>query len=170
MATDPETVKEKHPSWFKLKIERRQLIKQLPPETAVNVLLACWEYLETCEIPDNLQPMEKIAFSAFFPDMEEAWKRYEQRINNGSKGGQNFVTNPFRRVELKCQLSGAADHRAAIALLREKIAALPNVLATPPDRNRHPRIQPGRPSAGGAPLLPQRPLLAGVFRHQPGAA
>ena len=45
---------------------------------------------------------------------------------------QNFVTNPFRRVELKCQLSGAADHRAAIALLREKIAALPNVLATPP--------------------------------------
>ena len=44
---------------------------------------------------------------------------------------QNFVTNPFRRVELKCQLSGAADHRAAIALLREKIAALPNVLATP---------------------------------------
>ena len=42
------------------------------------------------------------------------------------------MTNPFRRVELKCQLSGAADHRAAIALLREKIAALPNVLATPP--------------------------------------
>ena len=45
---------------------------------------------------------------------------------------QNFVTNPFRRVDLKCQLSGAADHRAAIALLREKIAALPNVLAEPP--------------------------------------
>lgn len=74
-------IKEKHPSWFKLKIERRQLIKQLPPETAVNVLLACWEYLETCEIPDTLQPLEKIAFSAFFPDMEEAWQRYEQRVN-----------------------------------------------------------------------------------------
>lgn len=81
MATDPETVKEKHPSWFKMKIERRQLIKQLPPETAVNVLLACWEYLETCETPNNLQPMEKIAFSAFFPDMEEAWTRYEQRVS-----------------------------------------------------------------------------------------
>lgn len=74
-------IKEKHPSWFKLKIERRQLIKQLPPETAVNVLFACWEYLETCEIPDTLQPLEKIAFSAFFPDMEEAWQRYEQRVN-----------------------------------------------------------------------------------------
>ena len=44
---------------------------------------------------------------------------------------QNYVANPFRRVDLKCQLSGAADHRAAIALLRDKIAALPNVLATP---------------------------------------
>jgi len=44
---------------------------------------------------------------------------------------QNFAVNPFRRVDLKCQLSGAADHRAAIDLLREKIAALPNVLAEP---------------------------------------
>ena len=38
-------IKEKHPSWFKMKIERRQLIKQLPTETAVNVLLACYDYL-----------------------------------------------------------------------------------------------------------------------------
>jgi len=82
-------VKEKHPFWFKMRIERRQLIKQLPPETAVNVLLACWEYLETAEIPPELDPMERIAFSAFFPDMEEAWRLYEQRIkakaspNNG---------------------------------------------------------------------------------------
>ena len=44
---------------------------------------------------------------------------------------QNFSTNPFRRVDLKCQLSGAADHRAAMALLREKIAEIPNVLAEP---------------------------------------
>ena len=44
---------------------------------------------------------------------------------------QNFTHNPFRRVDLKCQLSGAADHRAAMALLREKIATIPNVLAEP---------------------------------------
>lgn len=44
---------------------------------------------------------------------------------------QNFSINPFRRVDLKCQLAGAADHRAAAALLREKIAAIPNVLAEP---------------------------------------
>ena len=42
---------DKHPSWFKLKVERRELVKQLAPETAVNVLLACWDYLETGERP-----------------------------------------------------------------------------------------------------------------------
>jgi small conductance mechanosensitive channel len=44
---------------------------------------------------------------------------------------QNFSTNPYRRVELKAQLSGAADHAAAMALLKEKIATIPNVLASP---------------------------------------
>ena len=44
---------------------------------------------------------------------------------------QNFSVNAFRRVDLKCQLSGAADHQAAMAVLREKVAAVPNVLASP---------------------------------------
>jgi len=44
---------------------------------------------------------------------------------------QNFTANPFRRVELKCQLPGSADHVAAMELLREKLAAVPNVLADP---------------------------------------
>lgn len=44
---------------------------------------------------------------------------------------QNYTANPFRRVDLKCQLSGAADHQAAMVLLREKIAAIPNVIAEP---------------------------------------
>jgi small conductance mechanosensitive channel len=44
---------------------------------------------------------------------------------------QNYTHNPFRRVDLKCQLSGSADHQAAMALLREKIATIPNVLAEP---------------------------------------
>ncbi len=44
---------------------------------------------------------------------------------------QNFTTNDFRRVELKCQLAGSADHVAAMLLLREKLAAVPNVLAQP---------------------------------------
>ena len=76
-------IKEKHPTWFKMKIERRKLIKDLPPETAVNVLLACWDYLETMETPENLSPIEKIAFSSIFSDMEEAWARYDQSQNGG---------------------------------------------------------------------------------------
>lgn len=44
---------------------------------------------------------------------------------------QNYTANPFRRVELKCQLAGGADHVAAMTLLREKLATIPNVLAEP---------------------------------------
>ena len=44
---------------------------------------------------------------------------------------QNFTVNDFRRVELKCQLAGSADHVAAMQLLREKLAVVPNVLAQP---------------------------------------
>lgn len=71
----------KHPGWFKMKLERRELIRQLSPETAVNVLLACWDYLETGEKPNTLSPIENIAFSAFVPDLGEAWTRYLQRIS-----------------------------------------------------------------------------------------
>ena len=58
-------VKGKHPSWFKMKLERRELVRQLSPETAVNVLLACWDYLETGEKPFGLSPIENVAFSSF---------------------------------------------------------------------------------------------------------
>ena len=44
---------------------------------------------------------------------------------------QNYTATAFRRVDLTAQLSGAADYKAAIALLKERIAQLPNVLAEP---------------------------------------
>lgn len=44
---------------------------------------------------------------------------------------QNYTHNEFRRVELKAQLSGAADFPAAVALLKERIAQIPNVLTEP---------------------------------------
>lgn len=81
-------IQEKHPSWFKMKLERRELVRQLSPETAVNVLLACWDYMETGERPTDLSPIEGIAFSAFLPDLREAWKTYLQRISNGENGGR----------------------------------------------------------------------------------
>src|SRR5262249_17559856 len=45
---------------------------------------------------------------------------------------QNFSVNPYRRVDLIAQLHSRVDHRAAIALLKERLAQIPNVLAKPP--------------------------------------
>ncbi|MBB5191122.1 small conductance mechanosensitive channel [Silvimonas terrae] len=44
---------------------------------------------------------------------------------------QNYTVNEFRRVDLKAQLAGSTDHAAAIALLKQKISAIPNVIAEP---------------------------------------
>jgi small conductance mechanosensitive channel len=44
---------------------------------------------------------------------------------------QNYSHNAFRRVDLQAQLSGAADWKAAVALLKQRIAAIDNVLASP---------------------------------------
>lgn len=55
-------------------------------------------------------------------------------VGNGKVFGdtiQNFTANPYRRVELKCQLAGSADHLTAMQLLREKLLKVPNVLADP---------------------------------------
>jgi len=55
-------------------------------------------------------------------------------VGNGKIFGdtiQNFSANPFRRVELKCQLAGNADHVAAMELLRGKLQTIPNVVASP---------------------------------------
>jgi len=56
-------------------------------------------------------------------------------VGNGKIFGdtiQNFSANAFRRVDLKCQLAGNADHIAGMQLLREKVAGVPNVVPSPP--------------------------------------
>jgi small conductance mechanosensitive channel len=44
---------------------------------------------------------------------------------------QNFTTNPYRRVELTAQISGAADPNLAIYKLKDKLKGIPNVCKTP---------------------------------------
>ena len=44
---------------------------------------------------------------------------------------QNFSANPYRRVDLPATINNAVDHRQAIALLKERVARIPNVLQTP---------------------------------------
>jgi small conductance mechanosensitive channel len=44
---------------------------------------------------------------------------------------QNYSANPYRRVDLVAQLHHTVDPAAAIALLRERVPRIPNVLADP---------------------------------------
>ena len=44
---------------------------------------------------------------------------------------QNFSANPYRRVDLTAIISNAVDHREATRLLKDRLARIPNVLATP---------------------------------------
>ena len=44
---------------------------------------------------------------------------------------QNFSANPYRRVDLTATISNDVDHRVAIPLLKERLARIANVLATP---------------------------------------
>ena len=44
---------------------------------------------------------------------------------------QNFSATPYRRVDLTATINSAVDHNAAIRLLQERVAQIPNVLKTP---------------------------------------
>jgi small conductance mechanosensitive channel len=44
---------------------------------------------------------------------------------------QNFSANPYRRVDLTATINNAVDHHQAIRILKERLARIPNVLATP---------------------------------------
>ena len=44
---------------------------------------------------------------------------------------QNFSTNSYRRVDLLAQLHNAVDHRAAIGVLKERLAKIPNIMTEP---------------------------------------
>jgi small conductance mechanosensitive channel len=44
---------------------------------------------------------------------------------------QNFSANPYRRVDLTATISNSVDHRDAIRLIKQRVAAIPNVLASP---------------------------------------
>jgi small conductance mechanosensitive channel len=44
---------------------------------------------------------------------------------------QNFSANPYRRVDLSTTINNDVDHHRAIALLKQRLTGVPNVLATP---------------------------------------
>ncbi len=44
---------------------------------------------------------------------------------------QNYSANPYRRVDLTATINNAVDHHDAIRILKSRVAAIPNVIATP---------------------------------------
>lgn len=44
---------------------------------------------------------------------------------------QNFTANPYRRVELTAQLSHSVQPKDAIALLKQKLTSIPNLVSSP---------------------------------------
>ena len=44
---------------------------------------------------------------------------------------QNYSANPYRRVDLTATINNGVDHNQAIRLLKDRLARIPNVLATP---------------------------------------
>ena len=78
---------------------------------------------------------------------------------------QNFSANPYRRVDLPATINNAVDHRQAIALLKERVARIPNVLQTPAPDVDTIQFTPAGPL--GSSVLQQPALLAGVFRYEP---
>jgi small conductance mechanosensitive channel len=48
-----------------------------------------------------------------------------------SENIQNFSANRYRRVDLTATISHTVDHHSAIRLLKQRLAMVPNVLATP---------------------------------------
>ena len=73
---------------------------------------------------------------------------------------QNFSATPFRRVDLTATIHNSVDHRAAINLLKARVAKIPNVLATPA-----PDVEILQFSPAG-PVLCVRPYCANEFYWQ----
>jgi small conductance mechanosensitive channel len=73
---------------------------------------------------------------------------------------QNFSANPYRRVDLSATINDTVDHHDAIRILKSRLAAIPNVVATPA-----PVVDVLQFTAAG-PLLCVRPYCANAHYWQ----
>ena len=80
---------------------------------------------------------------------------------------QNFSANEFRRVDLTAQLPSGLDIEGTTGRVREALLAIPHVLRTPTPHVEILMFNPAGSTLAVRPLLPQRPLLAGVLRREP---
>ena len=78
------------PFWFKLDMSVKPLIDAIPDENAGRAIKAALEYFETREpiTAGDSDPLTLAAFLAMKGSVDNAYSEYEQRIENGKKGGK----------------------------------------------------------------------------------
>ena len=80
---------------------------------------------------------------------------------------QNYTRNDYRRVDLTVGLSHDVDPSQAIALLKDGITHIANVLPAPAPTVEVFEFTLAGPILVRSPFLRQRALLASLFRHEP---
>ena len=86
------------------------------------------DFVEAGGITGTIQELGLFTTAIDTPDNVRTFLGNHTIFSNTIK---NFSLNPHRRVDLIAQLAGGADHRAAITLLKQKLATIPNVMTTP---------------------------------------
>lgn len=78
------------PFWFKLDMSVKPLIDAIPDENAGRAIKAALEYFETRQAvsSQDTDPLTLAAFLAMKGSVDNAYSEYEQRIENGKKGGK----------------------------------------------------------------------------------
>lgn len=77
------------PFWFKIDMSVKPLFDAIPDEDAGRAIKAALEYFETRELDlVSLEPLTLAAFLAVKGFVDDSYSEYEQRIENGKKGGR----------------------------------------------------------------------------------
>ena len=78
------------PFWFKLDMSVKPLIDAIPDENAGRAIKAALEYFETREpiTAGDSDPLTLAAFMAIKGSVDDAYAEYEERVENGKKGGR----------------------------------------------------------------------------------
>ena len=83
---------EVRPKALMIPFDKFVILDILPPEQYKNVVTQMRQYVELNREPEELQPIERMAFEALRPFMNENIKTYKRKIDaqhtNGSKGGR----------------------------------------------------------------------------------
>ena len=78
------------PFWFKIDMSIKPLLDAVPDENAGRAIKAALEYFETRQsvFPNDDDPLTLAPFIAMKTAVDDAYSEYEQRIENGKKGGR----------------------------------------------------------------------------------